>query len=46
MAHFFLIFFLHHYMDIIFFYSPFLSLVNGHWSLADGKNPWLTGSYE
>ena len=29
-----------------FFHSPFLSLVNGHWSLADGKNPWLTGSYE
>ena len=19
-----------------------MSLVNGHWSLADGKNPWLT----
>ncbi len=26
--------------------SPFLSLVNGHWSLANGKNPWLTGSFE
>jgi hypothetical protein len=26
--------------------SPFLSLVNGHWSLANGKNPWLAGSFE
>ena len=26
--------------------SPFLSLVNGHWSLANGKNPWLTGSFK
>jgi len=24
----------------------FLSLVNGHWSLAVGKNPWLTGSFK
>ena len=26
--------------------SPFLSLVNGLWSLANGKNPWLAGSFE